>query len=151
LPRPRGGDWLADEIRSWKDAGVDVAVSLLEPHEVASLDLQAEDELSRQEGIEPVPFSIPDRGVPESKRRYDELIRSLFAALKAGRTVGVHCRQGIGRSAIVAAGTLVLGGAPLREHSTRLRGNVDGRSPKRRNSAVGFSITSRRDRSDRRQ
>ena len=30
MPRPRGGDWLEDEIRSLKVSGVDAVVSLLE-------------------------------------------------------------------------------------------------------------------------
>jgi hypothetical protein len=33
LPRPRGGDWLSDEAKAWREAGVDVVVSLLEPEE----------------------------------------------------------------------------------------------------------------------
>src|SRR5215472_3508891 len=37
--RPRGGDWLEDELRSWREAGVDLSVSLLEPDEAAQLDL----------------------------------------------------------------------------------------------------------------
>jgi hypothetical protein len=42
MPRPRGGDWLEDEIRALRDAGVDVIVSLLEKHEIEELDLQHE-------------------------------------------------------------------------------------------------------------
>lgn len=37
--RPRGGDWLDDELRGWRDSGVDVMVSLLEPDETIQLDL----------------------------------------------------------------------------------------------------------------
>jgi hypothetical protein len=29
LARPRGGDWLADEVEGWRDAGLEVVVSLL--------------------------------------------------------------------------------------------------------------------------
>ena len=28
--RPRGGDWLDDELSGWRQAGIDVVVSLLE-------------------------------------------------------------------------------------------------------------------------
>ena len=31
MPRPRGGDWLEDEIRGLKRFGVDILVSLLTP------------------------------------------------------------------------------------------------------------------------
>ena len=42
LPRPRGGDWLDEEMRSWKDAGADVVVSLLMPGESIEFDLEQE-------------------------------------------------------------------------------------------------------------
>ena len=29
LPRPRGGDWLDDEVRDWSRAGLNIVVSLL--------------------------------------------------------------------------------------------------------------------------
>ena len=31
LARPRGGDWLPDEIAAWKNAGISMVVSLLAP------------------------------------------------------------------------------------------------------------------------
>src|SRR5262245_40015723 len=40
--RPRGGDWLDDETRAWRRAGVDIVVSLLEDDEAAQLDLADE-------------------------------------------------------------------------------------------------------------
>ena len=35
VPRPRGADWLDDETRAWRDVGIDMVVSLLEPAEEA--------------------------------------------------------------------------------------------------------------------
>jgi len=40
--RPRGGDWLEDEVKSWRRAGLDIIVSLLTPDEEEALDLQRE-------------------------------------------------------------------------------------------------------------
>src|SRR6185295_405482 len=94
LPRPRGGDWLADEVRSWRAAGVDVVASLLTPDEVTELDLQEEANHSREEGLEFHTFPIPDRGVPWSRREFAEFVRGLEKALESGKSVGVHCRQG---------------------------------------------------------
>jgi hypothetical protein len=37
--RPRGGDWLEDELKGLRRAGVDVVVSLLETNEADQLDL----------------------------------------------------------------------------------------------------------------
>ncbi len=38
--RPRGGDWLDDEVGSWRQAGLDMMVSLLTPDEVAEFEQQ---------------------------------------------------------------------------------------------------------------
>ncbi|HYU33624.1 MAG TPA: dual specificity protein phosphatase family protein [Thermoanaerobaculia bacterium] len=110
LPRPRGGDWLADEVRSWRAAGLDVVISLLTPAEVAEFELQEEEARAREEGIEYHAFPIPDYGVPGSRAALAELVHRLEAALAAGKRVAVHCRQGIGRSSLLAAALLVSAG-----------------------------------------
>jgi protein-tyrosine phosphatase len=103
LSRPRGGDWLGDEARSLRASGVDVLVSLLTREEVAELDLVEEEECCAAAGIEFVSFPIADRGIPASDADALALVRKLTALLAAGRGVAVHCRQGVGRSALVAA------------------------------------------------
>jgi protein-tyrosine phosphatase len=110
LPRPRGGDWLEDEVRAWRQADVDIVVSLLTPDEVADLDLAEEKELCRMNGIEFISFPIADRGVPSSRKAAMDLARKLEKALAEGKNVAIHCRQGIGRSALIAASVLVLSG-----------------------------------------
>lgn len=110
LPRPRGGDWLRDEVQAWHDAGVDVVVSALEPEEVEELGLSDESDECHANGIEMVAFPIPDRGVPESVRAALALVRQLESRLNEGKTVAVHCRQGVGRSALLAASILALTG-----------------------------------------
>jgi hypothetical protein len=42
MPRPRGGEWLPQEVAAWHAAGIGTVVSLLERHEVAELELAAE-------------------------------------------------------------------------------------------------------------
>src|SRR5438309_6783060 len=81
MPRPRGGDWLEDEILSWRRAGLNVVVSALTPEEVAELDLAAQAELSRASGIEHLGFAIADRGVPDSAKAAAELVRRLEGRL----------------------------------------------------------------------
>ena len=107
MPRPRGGDWLEVEVRAWRDAGVGVVVSLLESEEVADLDLSAESELSRANGIDFVTFPIVDRSVPTARETVAELVAKLAVALKEGKNVAIHCRQGVGRAALVAVSTLI--------------------------------------------
>jgi protein-tyrosine phosphatase len=103
MARPRADDWLEDEIAGWREAGVDIVVSLLERHEVHELGLDREAELCRDNAIEFVTFPIPDRGVPESRRATIELAERLADHVRGGRSVAVHCRAGIGRSGLIAA------------------------------------------------
>lgn len=110
VPRPRGGDWLADEVRSWRAAGLDVVTSLLTPEEATELELQEEEAESRQQGLGFYSFPIPDRGVPRSRMDLIKLVGRLEKALEAGKNVAVHCRQGIGRSSMVVASVLVSAG-----------------------------------------
>jgi len=113
LPRPRGGDWLEDETNAWREAGVDVVVSLLEPEEETQLVLEREAAAATASGIAFRPFPIPDRGVPSSRESVAALTREIVDALDSGRNVVVHCRQGIGRSGIIVGGVLVAGGEEL--------------------------------------
>jgi protein-tyrosine phosphatase len=115
MPRPRGGDWLEDELKGLRSDGVDVLVSLLESHEVAELDLAAEASLCAASGIEFLSHPIPDRGVPASLEGAVTFIRELDRRVKEGKRTAVHCRAGIGRSGLVAAGLLVLQSIPLVE------------------------------------
>jgi protein-tyrosine phosphatase len=110
LPRPRGGEWLEDEVQSLRAAGLDVLVSTLENDETAELDLTRESEICRAQGLEFISFPVEDRGVPATENGTLELARRLETYLAAGRKVGIHCRQGIGRSALLAACILALSG-----------------------------------------
>src|SRR5262245_7499677 len=110
-PRPRGGDWLEDEVRAWQQSGLDLAVSLLTPEEVTELNLDKEESWCQAYGIKFYTFPIPDMGVPESRKASVVLIRQLDQALTEGKSVVVHCRQGIGRSGLLAACLLIVSGA----------------------------------------
>jgi protein-tyrosine phosphatase len=100
-------------------------VSFLEPAEEAELDLAKEAELCRTSGIEFYSFPIADRGVPASRDKTLNLLRELEHRLAAGKTVGIHCRQGIGRSAVIAACLLIATGETADtafERISRVRG-----------------------------
>ena len=113
VPRPRGGDWLADETSAWREAGIDLVVSLLEPEEEAQLVLEGEAAAAAASGIDFRPFPIPDRGVPTSRESVAELASDIVDALDLGKNVAVHCRQGIGRSGMIVGGVLVAAGEDL--------------------------------------
>jgi protein-tyrosine phosphatase len=115
MPRPRAGDWLHDEVLSWRRAEIRTVVSLLEVQEVAELGLVDESRLCASLDIEFVSFPIPDRGVPRSYGTLNQLIMPLLPKVKGGHLVAVHCRAGIGRSGVVAAGILLRSGVPYDE------------------------------------
>jgi protein-tyrosine phosphatase len=110
MPRPRGGDWLEDEVRSWRSAGVDIVLSLLAHDEIAELDLAEEATWCRAHGIEFLSFPIVDRSVPSSREAVKELVTGLAQRLAEGKSVAIHCRQGIGRAALIAICVLVATG-----------------------------------------
>ena len=110
VPRPRGEDWLEDEVSDWHEAGIDTVVSFLTPDEVAEFDLEAEKELSEAHGIRFVSFPIPDRGVPASTVAAAALVHDLGQSLAEGKKIALHCRQSVGRSALIAAYLIVEAG-----------------------------------------
>lgn len=103
VPRPRGGDWLEDEAAAWKNAGLDVIVSLLDAEENDSFDLGREAEFCAENGIEFISFPIKDRGVPALNQEFQQLTEKLKILLLKGKNVGIHCRQSIGRAPFLAA------------------------------------------------
>lgn len=105
--RPRGHDWLDDDITSLKQAGVDVLVSALTASESEELGLVEERNVCRSREMDFVSFPIEDRSVPVSQDEFQRLIVSLHALLAAGKHVAIHCRAGIGRSSLIAAALLV--------------------------------------------
>lgn len=110
--RPRGGDWLEEEIEGWRMAGVDAVVSLLTPQETEDLELQRESKLSAAHGIQFISLPIEDRGVPASWSEASSVVADVSSLLHRGRNVAIHCRQGIGRSGMIAAAVLEAHGAP---------------------------------------
>ncbi len=120
VARPRGGEWLVDEVRRWQQAGLDVIVSLLMGNERAELGLAQESELVARQGLQFMSFPIEDRQTPVSLRETRNLIEELAALLSEGKSVGVHCRQGVGRSALIAASLLVYEGLEVETAFARI-------------------------------
>lgn len=104
MPRPRGNEWLEDEIIAFKKQGVDIIVSLLEASEIAELGLRQEKLVCEKHSIQFINFPIPDRSLPPKGQKTEVFIQSLKMPSKK---IVIHCRMGIGRSAIIAASILL--------------------------------------------
>src|SRR5437773_10058478 len=102
VPRPRGAEWLDDETRGWREAGIEVIVSLLEPAEGTELALARESAASTTSGLEFHSFPIPDRCVPRSREAVAPLADQTGKALDAGKNVALPSRSGIALSAPLA-------------------------------------------------
>ena len=87
-----------------------MAVSLLTAEEEHDLGLDVEGRFAKQHGIKFVSLPIVDRGVPSSLQDFVRLVDDLRHTLEGGHNVAIHCRQGLGRSPLVAAATLVNAG-----------------------------------------
>ena len=84
-------------------AGINVVVSLLTNAEITELELDAEGMLCDESGVEFHRLPIEDRGVPGSRRGAIDCVDMIRSRIAEGRNVGIHCRAGIGRSALIAA------------------------------------------------
>ena len=76
MARPRGDNWLEDEINYSKNNNVNVLFSLLERNEVHELKPDNEEELCRARYNDFINFPIPDRDVPRQRDEVDQLISS---------------------------------------------------------------------------
>ena len=110
MARPRGGDWLEDDLRSLKMREVDVLVCLMEKDELYELGMKEEGSLCSEIGIEFIHFPIPDFGLPTDEIAVKKLLLQLKELVENSKKVVVHCRMGIGRSSTIAAATLILMG-----------------------------------------
>ena len=107
VARPRGNDWLCDEITAFSREGVEILVSMLTDEEAEELGLNDESAECAAAGISFVNVAIPDRSVPSDTNAFLGSVEQLVARVRQGRYLAVHCRASIGRSTVLAASILV--------------------------------------------
>ena len=107
MPRPRGNDWLLDDLRILREAGVDVIVSALTDSEDAELGLHDEERECTRNGLIFISHPIEDRSLPTDQEKFNSLVDQLLEYSRRGKAIVVHCRAGIGRSSTIAACVLL--------------------------------------------
>ncbi|MEV8418229.1 hypothetical protein AB0P45_32215 [Streptomyces niveus] len=85
MAKPRGGDWLDDEMRGPREAGVDVLVCALTGPERDELGLSDEERAATAAGLRFVSVPIPDRTVPDPAS-----VLSTLRELSDGLADGAH-------------------------------------------------------------
>lgn len=105
MAKPRGDDWLDDEMAALVEAGVDVLVCAMPAAERAEVGLGGEPAAARAAGLTFVAIPIPDLTVPD----HDSIrpaLDELADRFRVGASIVTHCRFGIGRASPLAAGLL---------------------------------------------
>ncbi|HEY4011461.1 MAG TPA: protein-tyrosine phosphatase family protein [Acidobacteriaceae bacterium] len=120
VPRPGGGEWLTEDIRQLRSEGIDILVSLLAPEEMRELDLEHEAAACASAGISFVNFPLPEHQVPPSRHGFLTFAQMLHRRASEGLSVGVHCRECIGRSAVLLATLLRLQGFSAKDALERI-------------------------------
>jgi protein-tyrosine phosphatase len=107
VPRPRGGEWLEDELQRMQRGGIETVVSLLEEDEAGWLGLENEGASAERIGLGFLSFPIPDTHIPPDHAAFREFVAGLVSRLRRGERIGIHCRGSIGRSTVTAAAALI--------------------------------------------
>lgn len=106
MARPKGGEWLENEIAILKNTNIDCVVCLIEYHEMLELNIEKEEFYCNENNIEFIHFPIKDYSLPK-KNKYLDLIEDINERLKLNQKIVIHCRMGIGRTSTVTAGVLI--------------------------------------------
>jgi hypothetical protein len=88
VQRPRGNEWLQDDLTALRRDGVDILVSMLTRTEAIELGLTREQALCEALGIEFRSLPILDHSVPTAHREMHELAEALATERRHGKNIG---------------------------------------------------------------
>lgn len=105
---------LTGSIKEYCDKGITIIISLLEEEEEQLIGLANERAFCEDQGIAFYQFPITDRGIPSLSRLTQQL--ELFYALTfTHNKIYIHCKHGIGRSALLTASLMVRDGQDIKQ------------------------------------
>ena len=110
MMRPQLNTGQPDSIATLAECGIGCIVSLLETNESFMLGLETESKVVADNGMNYISFPVSDYGVPSSFDDFSILTADIFEQLGQGTNVLLHCRGGVGRSGLLAAGVLLQAG-----------------------------------------
>ncbi|WP_431039123.1 protein-tyrosine phosphatase family protein [Streptomyces sp. P6-2-1] len=108
-PDPVAATGFEDEMTALRRSGVDILVCALTRPELQDPGLAEEPQAAAAAELRFVAVPITDRTVPELATVLPTL-DMLVEQLREGAHIVAHCRAGIGRSSLLAAALLILGG-----------------------------------------
>ena len=114
-----------DVVRGW---GASIVITLLEDHELKSLDVEDLGAEVERRGIEWHQLPIQDAGIPrqaEHARWFLAALRAQQVLTKGGRVL-LHCKGGLGRTGMMGARLLVENGAVPRDATAAVRAARQG-------------------------
>ncbi len=107
MAKPAGCIPLSEQFLAMAQSGVNRVVCLLECDEAQQLGLVDEQLETEQAGMEFVSYPIQDMSLPVSVHDYLNFTKRLVDEAEDGIHTVVHCRAGIGRTGMIAAGMLL--------------------------------------------
>jgi protein-tyrosine phosphatase len=108
--RPYGEVPLDDHMRAFREAGIDVIVSMLQKGEARNLGLEDEEASANRAGLLFENFPIADGSVPANQLQFIHFLECLENHIFEGRKIAIHCRASIGRAPLTAASLLIRSG-----------------------------------------
>ena len=91
-----------ERLRRFLEAGVTCFIDLTEPREMSGYEMLLPFETPAGRRVEYLREPIIDHGVPADRETMGRIVAMIDGALDTGHCVYLHCRAGIGRSAMAA-------------------------------------------------
>ena len=102
-PMPFSNFDRTDVWSSYQEEDIDLVIVLAEKQEYlvyAGMDLPA---FYQSRGMEALHLPVPDFGIPEDIKGWEEALQTVALAAEEGKKIAVHCLAGIGRTGIFMA------------------------------------------------